>query len=200
AEFLQVADRQVEDLQGGPHGGELAAVAGDPAGSCSAPTRSGPTGPACEVYFRLMESPDECFPYSPEDPPTSGRCQISALDLREGVLRQVYADNARRPIPSLAATGEPAAPYRRGGPPRPGRRPLKEMSLAVGAPGGRHSAHGRGADPLRSGNARESIPVEEAWGTYPEGMPSRAPDRPASFARPAPPRHPPPSPPPPTPA
>jgi hypothetical protein len=101
-----------------------------------------------------MESPDECFPYSPEDPPTSGRWQISALDLPEGVLRQVYADNARRPIPSLAATGEPAAPYRRSGPPRPGRRPLKQMSLAVGAPGGRHSAHGSGADPLRSGNAR----------------------------------------------
>lgn len=63
-----------------------------------------------EVYFRFMESPDECFPYSPEDPPMSGRWQISALDLPGRVLRQVYADNARRLIPRLAATGESAAP------------------------------------------------------------------------------------------
>lgn len=69
-----------------------------------------PGRPAYEVYFRFMESPDECFPYSPKDPPRSGRWHISALDLPEGVLRQVYADNARRLIPSLAATGEPAAP------------------------------------------------------------------------------------------
>jgi predicted TIM-barrel fold metal-dependent hydrolase len=59
-----------------------------------------------EVYFRFMETPDECFPYSPEDPPTSGRWQISALDLPGAVLRQVYADNARRLIPSLAPASE----------------------------------------------------------------------------------------------
>src|SRR5215469_10628680 len=69
-----------------------------------------PGRPAYEVYFRFMESPDECFFYSPEDPPTSGRCYISALDLPEGVLRQVYADNAMRLIPALATAGEPAAP------------------------------------------------------------------------------------------
>lgn len=69
-----------------------------------------PPRPARLVYFRFMESPDECFPYSPKDPPRSERWHISALDLPEGLLRQVYADNARRLIPSLAATGEPAAP------------------------------------------------------------------------------------------
>jgi hypothetical protein len=57
-----------------------------------------------------MESPDECFRYSPEDPPTSGRWHISALDLPEGILRQVYVGNAMRLIPALAATAEPAAP------------------------------------------------------------------------------------------
>jgi predicted TIM-barrel fold metal-dependent hydrolase len=69
-----------------------------------------PKRPTYEVYFRFMESADEYFPYSPEDPPTSGRWHISALDLPQGVLRQVYAGNARRLIPSLAATGERATP------------------------------------------------------------------------------------------
>jgi predicted TIM-barrel fold metal-dependent hydrolase len=58
-----------------------------------------------QAYFRFMETPDECFPYSPDDPPTSGRWQISALDLPGDVLRRAYGDNAKRLIPSLAATG-----------------------------------------------------------------------------------------------
>jgi predicted TIM-barrel fold metal-dependent hydrolase len=57
-----------------------------------------------EVYFRFMETPDECFPYSPEDPPTSGRWRISALDLPAAILRQVYSDNAVRLIPAVSAT------------------------------------------------------------------------------------------------
>jgi predicted TIM-barrel fold metal-dependent hydrolase len=56
-----------------------------------------------QVYFRFMETPDEHFPYSPDDPPTSGRWRISALDLPADVLRQVYSDNGRRLIPGLAA-------------------------------------------------------------------------------------------------
>jgi predicted TIM-barrel fold metal-dependent hydrolase len=63
-----------------------------------------------EVYFRFMETPDECFAYSPEDPPTSGRWQISALDLPGVILGQVYSYNARRLIPGLAVTAGPAAP------------------------------------------------------------------------------------------
>ena len=55
-------------------------------------------------------SAPKCFAYSPDDPPKTGRWHISALDLPEGVLRQVYADNAMRLIPALAAAGEPAAP------------------------------------------------------------------------------------------
>jgi predicted TIM-barrel fold metal-dependent hydrolase len=63
-----------------------------------------PNRSAYEVYFRFMETPDECFPYSPEDPPTSGRWRISALDLPAAILRQVYSDNARRLIPALSVT------------------------------------------------------------------------------------------------
>jgi predicted TIM-barrel fold metal-dependent hydrolase len=64
-----------------------------------------PSRATYEVYFRFMETADECFPYSPEDPPTSGRWQISALDLPADVLRRVYADNARRLIPGLEPLG-----------------------------------------------------------------------------------------------
>jgi predicted TIM-barrel fold metal-dependent hydrolase len=58
---------------------------------------------AYQIYFRFLETPDECFSYSTDDPPGSGRWPISALDLPADVLRQVYADNARRLIPALAA-------------------------------------------------------------------------------------------------
>ncbi len=46
--------------------------------------------------FRFLETADECYPYTEESPPPSGRWTISALDLPEAVLRAVYADNARR--------------------------------------------------------------------------------------------------------
>jgi predicted TIM-barrel fold metal-dependent hydrolase len=55
-----------------------------------------------EIYFRFLETADECFPYSPDNPPVSGRWTISALDLPAGVLAQVYAGNAGRLIPGLA--------------------------------------------------------------------------------------------------
>ena len=67
-----------------------------------------PNRSAYQVYFRFMETPDECFPYSPDDPPRSGRWQISALDLPGDVLRQVYAANAQRLIPGLAPAGRSA--------------------------------------------------------------------------------------------
>lgn len=57
-----------------------------------------------QTYFRFMETPDECFPYSPADPPGSGRWQISALNLPADVLGQVYAANAKRLIPGLTMT------------------------------------------------------------------------------------------------
>ena len=55
-----------------------------------------PSAAAYRRYFRFLETADECFPYSDERPPPSGRWTISALDLPDPVLRAVYADNARR--------------------------------------------------------------------------------------------------------
>jgi hypothetical protein len=50
-----------------------------------------------------METADECFSYSPDDPPGSGRWPISALDLPDDVLQQVYSDNAEALIPGVAS-------------------------------------------------------------------------------------------------
>jgi len=54
-----------------------------------------------QIYFQFMETADECFSYSPDDPPGSGRWPISALDLPDDALQQVYADNAEALIPGL---------------------------------------------------------------------------------------------------
>jgi predicted TIM-barrel fold metal-dependent hydrolase len=48
------------------------------------------------TYFRLLETDDEYFPYSPSGPPGHGRWNISGLGLSRDVLEQVYASNARR--------------------------------------------------------------------------------------------------------
>ncbi|MGH3565073.1 MAG: amidohydrolase family protein [Pseudonocardia sp.] len=53
------------------------------------------------TWFRLLESADECFPYSPGPTPEQGRWTISGLDLPAPVLTALYADNARRLIPAL---------------------------------------------------------------------------------------------------
>jgi predicted TIM-barrel fold metal-dependent hydrolase len=61
--------------------------------------------PAREVYaiaFRFLETADECFAHSIEEVPLMGRWTISGLDLPGEVLRQVYAENARRIVPGLA--------------------------------------------------------------------------------------------------
>ena len=54
------------------------------------------------VHFRFLETGDEHFPYSTEDPPPQGRWAISGLDLPDDVLRSVYETNARRLVPGLA--------------------------------------------------------------------------------------------------
>ncbi len=48
------------------------------------------------VYFRLLETADEAFPYAPDPRPWSGRWVIYGLDLPTAVLRHVYRDNATR--------------------------------------------------------------------------------------------------------
>lgn len=54
------------------------------------------------IYFRFLETADECFAHSTEEVPLMGRWTISALDLPDEVLRLVYAGNARRIVPGLA--------------------------------------------------------------------------------------------------
>lgn len=53
------------------------------------------------IYFRFLETADEHFGYSLEDPPPTGRWQISGLDLPREVLRHVYYANAQRLVPRL---------------------------------------------------------------------------------------------------
>jgi len=55
------------------------------------------------IHFRFLETDDEYFAYDPEDPPPQGRWAISGLGLSDEILGAVYAENARRLIPSLAS-------------------------------------------------------------------------------------------------
>jgi len=48
------------------------------------------------LHYRFLETRDEHFDYSPDGESHQGRWRISALDLPNDVLAQVYADNARR--------------------------------------------------------------------------------------------------------
>ncbi len=54
------------------------------------------------LYFRFLETADEYFPYTDDDPPDSGRWNISGLDLDPDTLDMLYGGNARRIIPALA--------------------------------------------------------------------------------------------------
>lgn len=54
------------------------------------------------THFRFLETADEHFAYSGDDPPPEGRWAISGLELPDDVLRAVYGENARRTIPGLA--------------------------------------------------------------------------------------------------
>ena len=53
------------------------------------------------IHFRFLETGDEHFAYSGDDPPPQGRWAVSGLELPDDVLRKVYAENALRLIPSL---------------------------------------------------------------------------------------------------
>jgi predicted TIM-barrel fold metal-dependent hydrolase len=71
------------------------------------PTGSGYAGDAHYArqyrrHFQFLESADEGFAHSDEDPPSMGRWTISGLDLPDDVLRAVYSGNAARLLPQLA--------------------------------------------------------------------------------------------------
>ena len=57
-----------------------------------------PTQEVYAIHVRFLETTDERFAYSTEDPPPQGRWTISGLGLAEDVLAAVYRDNARRLI------------------------------------------------------------------------------------------------------
>jgi Amidohydrolase len=60
------------------------------------------TGASYPRHFRFLETEDEHFPHSDDDPPLSGRWAISGIGLPDDVLRAVYGENAARLVPRLA--------------------------------------------------------------------------------------------------
>jgi hypothetical protein len=65
-----------------------------------------PTGDSYPTHFRFLETADEHFRHSDDDPPLMGRWAISGLDLPDDVLRAVYFDNAARLVPRLHGATE----------------------------------------------------------------------------------------------
>ena len=49
-----------------------------------------------EIYYRFLETEDEYFDYAPAIIPPQGRWRIYGIQLPEGILRKVYAENAAR--------------------------------------------------------------------------------------------------------
>lgn len=85
---------------------------------------------AREVYFRLLETADECFGYTDEPIPRCGRWAIYGLDLPDDVLFQVYRGNAARLLAPRAAPA--STPPAKPAPERPTAAP--ETNDRVGAP------------------------------------------------------------------
>ena len=68
------------------------------------------TGASYPRHFRFLETEDEHFPHSDDDPPMMGRWAISGIGLPDDVLQAVYADNAARLVPRLTAAAEHTHP------------------------------------------------------------------------------------------
>jgi hypothetical protein len=65
------------------------------------------TGESYPTHFRFLETADEHFPHSSEDPSPMGRWAISGLDLPDDVLQLVYSGNAARLVPQLRGAAAP---------------------------------------------------------------------------------------------
>lgn len=59
------------------------------------------TGASYPTHFRFLETADEQFAHSSDDPPLMGRWAISGLDLPDDVLQRIYAGNVARLVPCL---------------------------------------------------------------------------------------------------
>jgi predicted TIM-barrel fold metal-dependent hydrolase len=56
----------------------------------------GPDVDSYRLVYRFLETDDEYFNYSTNNPPPQGRWRIYGLHLPDEVLRKIYCDNARR--------------------------------------------------------------------------------------------------------
>ncbi len=61
-----------------------------------------------QIYFRLLETTDEAFPYSADPIPPSGRWPIYGLDLPNHVLVQIYRNKLAVFSGSVEIAGNPA--------------------------------------------------------------------------------------------
>lgn len=61
------------------------------------------SGESYPTHFRFLETEDEYFPHSAENPQLMGRWMISGIDLPDDVLQAVYSQNVLRLIPRLAS-------------------------------------------------------------------------------------------------
>lgn len=49
-----------------------------------------------EIYYRFLETEDECFDYAPAETPPQGRWSIYGIGLKDMILRKIYHDNVAR--------------------------------------------------------------------------------------------------------
>ena len=54
-----------------------------------------------KLYWRFLETYDECFPYSEKEFPPQGFWQISGIGLPDEVLENVYRKNAEKIVPGV---------------------------------------------------------------------------------------------------
>lgn len=60
------------------------------------------------IWYRILETEDEYFPYSPDAVPPQGRWSVYGLGLPAEVLTRLYSTNARSWIPALASVRAPS--------------------------------------------------------------------------------------------
>jgi predicted TIM-barrel fold metal-dependent hydrolase len=61
---------------------------------------AGPDLATYRISYRFLETDDEYFNYSLQEPPSQGRWRIYGLYLPDDVLKKIYFQNAERVLPS----------------------------------------------------------------------------------------------------